>query len=111
VAKIAQVDPRDSEIAELKAQIDHIERECNDWRRIAQEWREIALRSIPPSERHPAAMQQQAAQASLQQQDQMSQYAGVNQGIRLLGAQTLENGLAQMQCNCTPARHDMLLRG
>jgi multidrug resistance efflux pump len=105
-AKIAQVDPRDSEIAKLKAQIDHLERECNDWRRIAQEWREIAIRSIPLSGRYPAQ------QAAMQQQAQVAQHnAGMNQGIQLLGAQTLENGLAQLHCNCTPGRHDLLLQG
>jgi len=111
VTKTRQIDPRDTEIAELKAKIDDLNRQLNDvrddrdgWMRMAEAWRaryygqDSAMRQI-------AQAQQQAQQLMA-----YGQQAAVYQGqLGQLSQQQLQSQQFEGFCNCVPARHDMFL--
>jgi chromosome segregation ATPase len=111
VAKTRQVDPRDTEIAELKAKIDDLNRQLNSvrddrdgWMRMAEAWRGRYYGQD-------SAMQQVAqAQQQAQQLMDYGQQAAAYQGqLGQLQTQQLQDQRFGGFCNCVPARHDMFL--
>ena len=129
-AKSVQVArPSKDRIAELEARVAELEADigaANELARRDQEiidmWRERALANVPAviaapqqnwqlAQQQCALLQQQAALQHAQynaQQAMNAQNYGLGGTIGLLGAQNLN---AELWCNCTPARHDMFLRG
>jgi hypothetical protein len=111
VAKTRQIDPRDTEIAELKAKIDDLNRQLNSvrddrdgWMRMAEAWRARYYGQD-------SAMQQIAqAQQQAQQLMDYGQQAAAYQGqLGQLQTQQLQSQQFRGFCNCVPARHDMFL--
>ena len=87
-ARLVKPDPRDAEIATLKAKLSDARRERDSWKGVAEGWRSQLYGEI--EQRQPTinpAFYPQAMQ--LNQQAQM-------------------NPLFDF-CNCVPARHDMFL--
>jgi hypothetical protein len=117
-AKLAPPDPRDAEIAALKAKVDDLKGERDRWQALAMSWRERCTRmdiaetrrlqaemlaSVPPGgvrQVDPSYFHHlQQMQANALHQQANAQMAQQN----LLGAQ----GPAGF-CNCVPARHEWL---
>jgi chromosome segregation ATPase len=100
-----KVDPRDTEIAQLKAKIDDLNRQLNSvrddrdgWMRMAEAWRGRYYGSD-----YAIAQAQQQAQQLMDYGQQAAAYQGQ------LGQQQLQSQQFEGFCNCVPARHDLLL--
>ena len=77
--------PDDAQITALKAEINDLRGERDDWRRIAEGWRDY-VRRMPVSD----------VQQTMQHQ------------LNVIPSQM--NQLLDGFCNCVPARHDLFLR-
>jgi hypothetical protein len=97
VTAVVRPDPRNAEIAALKAQIDDLKSQLYETRREVARWRMHYERAVTLEHRAEQLMQAQA-------QNQMAQ-----------APNPYQHGLAQIpnqswyDCTCVPARHDMLL--
>jgi hypothetical protein len=87
-------DPRDAEIVALKADVDDLKRERDEWREVAVRYRSMVHNDI-------AWVQVQTAQ--------LAQQTAAHQYNQTLSAQNL--AMPWEFCNCVPARHDLLTRG
>jgi len=103
-----KVDPRDAEIAELKAKIDDLNRQLNSvrddrdgWMRMAEAWRGRYYGSDSA-----IAQAQQQAQQLMDYGQQAAAYQGQ---LGQLQTQQLQDQRFGGFCNCVPARHDMFL--
>jgi chromosome segregation ATPase len=112
VAKTRQVDPRDTEIAELKAKIDDLNRQLNSvrddrdgWMRMAEAWR--ARYYGQDSAMQQIAQAQQQAQQLMDYRQQAAAYQG--QLGQLSQHAAYQDQQFEGFCNCVPARHDLLL--
>jgi hypothetical protein len=82
--------PRDAEIVALKADVDNLKRERDEWREVAVRYRSMVHNDI-------AWVQVQTAQ--------LAQQTAAHQYNQALSAQNFWEF-----CNCVPARHDLLTR-
>ena len=120
---------RDAEVAALKAQVDdlrrelpHVERQRDDWRALAMDYREALLQRPAPSQQalqalqalQTSAMTQQALQTSVmarqayQSAMQNGPYIGqIQHGMQM---QNFGQQLEEYVRNCTPGRHELLTR-
>ena len=113
-------DPRDVEIGALKAQVDDLKRERDEWRAVARGYRDL-MNDGTLRRANPLGEATQVAQFMQAQQQAAQNPVAQNMMAQNLVQQSPHNlvGLGQYQmaqclnpenwCNCVPARHDLFL--
>jgi len=118
-AKIRDIKSPDVEITRLKAEVDDLTRERDEWREHALAWREQARRvQTPESIQRDMAVQEahRMMQASAENQRAYAQQQSA-QYQQHLAQQQMGLQLSQIDsfldgdfCNCVPGRHQLLAR-